>query len=204
MSLHDFLLFSSSSGERRHRFLMVIGHSRNKTFHERATEFYDVVTKFIFAERSQAIGSTSSVAFSQRTDEPIIGHIRNINRILYANFINQIPQRPGISFPIQFHGSAHDFCLNVVGFDGQGAIKGLLFLGITPQILVTKRDLKQRGEIEWIELGGALKILQCLILFALATQNSTLQLEYGGIIGKALARSGKFSQGALVIEIAPV
>jgi hypothetical protein len=49
--LHYFLLFSPSNGERRHGFLMIIDHSRNETFHESATQFYAVITVFIFAER---------------------------------------------------------------------------------------------------------------------------------------------------------
>jgi len=88
MRLHGFLLLGSSSGERRHRFFVIIRHSRNETFHEKATEFYDVIAIFVFAEGCQCIGSASRVAFSERARKPGIGDVLNIIRIGRTNFIN--------------------------------------------------------------------------------------------------------------------
>ena len=204
MRLHYFLLFSSRNGERCHGFLMIIGHSSNDTFHERATEFYDVVTVFVFAECCQRVGSASRVAFSECAGKPVIGHVLNISRILRTDFIDQLVQRPSITFPIKFHVSAHDFCLYIVGLNGKRAIQSGLFVGVTPEIFVTERNLQQRGKIERVEFGRVLKVLQRLFLFTLATQNGTLQFEYFRIVRQSLARRGEFGQRAIIVEVSHV
>src|SRR5262249_8962040 len=88
VSLHNFFLLSSSSSERRDGFFMIIGHSRNKTFYERASEFYDVIAVLVFSERCQGIGSAGGIAFGECAGKPVIGYVFNISRILRADLID--------------------------------------------------------------------------------------------------------------------
>src|SRR5262249_10097064 len=84
------------------------------------------------------------------------------------------------------------------------AVQNRFLLGETAQMTITKRDLIQRVDIARIEIHGALQATHRLFLFALATLDVTLELEYPRVIGQGLGGYLQFRQSGVIIQVASI
>src|SRR5215472_4276628 len=113
-------------------------------------------------------------------------------------------QRAGISLPMEIHGCALEFGIEIIRVDSERAVQNGSFLSETAQMTITEGNLLQREAIARIEINGALQTTHRLFLFALATLDVTLQLEHTGIVRQGLSGHVQLGERAVIIEVAAI
>src|SRR5438093_2332903 len=141
MGANQFFLLHASSNEGRLCLGIVICHSSDKALQETWAVFRHLITNPVFAQRRYRFGSGGRVALCQCAVEPAVRGTLECSRIFYLYFVNQLMQGPSISFPIEFHERAPDFCVSVIWFDRQQSIQDSLFLRIAPSMATARRSL---------------------------------------------------------------
>src|SRR5262249_52947667 len=145
----------------------------------------------------------SDVVFGQCANEPRIGivDLQHGSRICRPNLIQQLMQRPCISFPIHFHECALCFCPEIVWLDSQYAIELRFLFSITSEDCVAVSDLIEIADVAWVQLNYPLEISYGLFPASLTPLNVTGQLEHPWIIGQCPPGNLEFSQSAVVIAV---
>jgi hypothetical protein len=111
-----------------------------------------------FVGREQGGFGGSDVAFDKCAKQPPRDDLWHGSRICPPDFVNQLMQRSGISFPIQFHLCALCLYLEIIWLDSQYAIALRFLLSITPERCVTISDVVERGDVARVELKCPLEI----------------------------------------------
>src|SRR5207244_10460628 len=120
---------------------------------------------------------------SQRTSEPGNGGASNGARSLRQDGVNRLVERLSVSFPEEFPQCAIRPRFDVVGHDSERPIQRSDGVGVTPQGLVTERDLLQNIKVAGVQLHRALQIAQTFLLLAAPPQNVAGEFEETWIIG---------------------
>src|SRR6266508_6896443 len=113
-------------------------------------------------------------------------------------------ERLRIRFPIKLHIRKPQFCLNIVGCDGQSAIAGQPCFGIAPKKCVTASKLLQRMNVTRIEVDCALKATYGVFPSSPTALDGTRQLEYVCIIGQTLTGNFQLGQGSVIVEVSSI
>src|SRR5438067_2576306 len=200
-SLDDFLLLRARSSKSQLRLLLVVCHTRDNAFHERTREMNCIGAERAFVGRGQGLSCGSGVAFDKCAKQPQRDDLRHGSRVCRPDFVNQLMQRSGISFPIQFHACALCLYLNIIWLDSQYAIELRFLLSITPERCVTISDVVEGGDVARVEFKCALEISSGIFPAPLTPLDETRYSKYPRIIWQRLASNFQFSQSALVIEV---
>ena len=103
------------SSKSQFRIVLVVCHPGDNAFHERTREINGVAAELAFVGREQGLFCSSDVALKQRAIQPESGDLRHCTRICRSDFIDQLMQRPGISFLLHFYLRAPAFILRSFG-----------------------------------------------------------------------------------------
>src|SRR5262249_41774679 len=142
LRLHSFFLLRASRFKSSVRACLVFGHARQQSFPKAAAQNNrGFAPTRIVAQRNQPAFGRSRIAFSQRTLEPRIRTRSNGGRSLREDGVNRLVERSSISFPEEFKLSSRGAGFDIVGHNAERAIKRNDRIAITPQELMTKRDL---------------------------------------------------------------
>src|SRR5262249_19789246 len=104
--------------------------------------------------------------------------LRHGSRICGPDFIDHLMQGFSIGFPVYFHECPLCFCLDIVWFDSQYAIKLRFLFSITPEASVTVCDVVERINVARVALKCPLEISSGLFPAPLTPLDPTRQLEY--------------------------
>src|SRR5438093_1155822 len=141
MRLNLFFLLRARSSKSGTCLGVVLSHPSDKAFHETRAVSYRFVTRAVFTERCQSIGSGSGVALRQCTVKPAIGYALDCARVFSVDFIDQSVPGAGIGFPIKFHLRPRHFRFDAVWFDRERSVQDGLFLGIAAKMFIASRRL---------------------------------------------------------------
>src|SRR5215510_3382754 len=109
-----------------------------------------------------------------------------------------------IGMPFKIHGCSYYTHQRISGSDSQDSIQDRGHLRKLPEELIALRQALKDVYISRIEFHGAFQILDMLFPTPLASIHITGQGEDVRVIGQRAPRDGKFSPGAVVVEIAVI
>src|SRR5262249_54869368 len=172
LRLHLFLLFRPSPFTSRVRACLVLAHSPQQAFTKAAAQkICAAPQRVIAAESDERTLGRSRVAIGQCPDKPDIRRWSNGARPLLEDCINRLVERPSVCFPEEIQLSPRGTRFDVVGHNSERPIQRNNRLAITPQPLITKRDLLQSIEVTRVKLRPSLCAAQSFLLMAATTQN---------------------------------
>src|SRR4029450_4693141 len=169
---NNLLLLRATSFKGRARLWLVFDQPRQQTFPKAVTENNRAFEPaWIAAQHGESPSRRSRVPFTQRAGEPAVGGASNSGRSLRKNCINHLVERLSVSFPAEIQSRPLDAGLDVVGHDAERAIERSDGLAITPQVLISKRNLLESVKVAWVKLRRALQVAYPCFLIATPAQN---------------------------------
>src|SRR5262245_54111565 len=157
LRLHNLFLLRASGFKSSVCACLVSYHARQQSFTKAAAQLDRVFApRGNVAERDERSFGRCRIAFGQRALEPDIRRGSNGARSLCQNCINRLVERMSVSFPVEFKCCEIRPSFDVVGHDAERPIPRSNPLAITPEPLITDRDLLQSKKVTRIKLHRAL------------------------------------------------